>query len=77
MVKFNDMVLQTAEDYGVSRLARYALDIAKAFHNFYEKERVIDEKGNVAEDKLALVVATRQVLEKLFDLLGIDKVDKM
>jgi len=77
LVKFNDMVLQTAEDYGVSRLARYALDIAKAFHIFYEKERVIDEKGNVAEDKLALVVATRQVLEKLFDLLGIDKVDKM
>src|SRR3989344_5585280 len=77
LVKFNDMVLQTAEDYGVSRLARYALDIAKAFHNFYEKERVIDEKGNAAEGKLALVVTTREVLGKLFDLLGIDKVDRM
>ncbi|MBI2024965.1 MAG: arginine--tRNA ligase [Candidatus Harrisonbacteria bacterium] len=77
LVKWPDVVRQTAEDYQVHRLTRYASEIARAFHNFYEKERVIDEKGSIDEGKLALVLAARQILEKVFDTLGISKLEKM
>lgn len=77
LVKLPDAVWQTAEDYQVSRLARYAMEAARAVHNFYEKERVIDETGNVSESRLALVAATREILERLFKILGIEAPEKM
>lgn len=77
LVKLPDVILQTAEDYQVSRLTRYAMELARAVHNFYEKERVIDENGKVSEPRLALVLATREILARLFKILGIDAPEKM
>lgn len=85
LVKLPDVILQTAEDYQVSRLTRYAIELAKAVHNFYEKERVIpaDAKAMAGEGReimnarLALVAATREILAKLFKILGIDAPEKM
>ncbi len=77
LIKLPDVISQTAEDYQVNRLARYAMEFAKAVHNFYEKERVINEKGEVSEPRLALVAATREVLAKLFKILGIEAPEKM
>lgn len=77
LVKLPYMIAQTAEDYQVNRLARYSLEIARALNNFYEKERVIDEDGKVVEPRLALVSATKDILEKVFEILGIDKPKKM
>ena len=85
LMKLPDIILQTAEDYQVSRLARYAMELARAFHNFYEKERVIPadaeamagEGRKIMESRLALVAATREILGRVFDLLGIDKPKKM
>ncbi len=77
LVKLPYMIRQTAEDYNVSRLARYAMELARAFHNFYEKERVIDEKGKIDEGRLALVAAVKNIFERLFKILGIDTPKKM
>ena len=77
LVKLPDVIQQTAEDYQVSRLARYSLEVARALNNFYEKERVIDQSGNVSEARLALVSATRRILGEAFDVLGIEKPIKM
>ncbi|TSC89745.1 MAG: arginyl-tRNA synthetase [Parcubacteria group bacterium Gr01-1014_3] len=75
--KYDYMIQQTASDYQVSRVARYALEIARAVHNFYEKERVIDEKGKVIQSRLALMAATEKVLKQVFGLLGISAPEKM
>lgn len=77
LVKFPDVVRQTAEDYQVSRLARYALDVAKATHNFYEKERVIGAPKETEKSRLVLVAATREILGKLFGIVGITKPKEM
>lgn len=71
------MIQQTAEDYQVNRLTRYVGEIARAFHNFYEKERVIGEPKEIMEARLVLVSATQNVLGRVFDILGIDKPKKM
>jgi arginyl-tRNA synthetase len=77
LIKFPDVLAQTAEDYQVHRLTRYATELAKTFHNFYEKERVVGVGGNLESVRLALVSATKIVFEKLFDILGISKPKKM
>ncbi|MEK7654023.1 MAG: arginine--tRNA ligase [Patescibacteria group bacterium] len=71
LVKYPDLVLQTAKDYQVSRLARYSLEVARAFNNFYEKERVIVEDKKLMGARLALVKATRIVLENVLGVLGV------
>ena len=77
LIKFPYMARQTSEDYQVNRLARYAAEIARAIHNFYEKERVIGEQKDIMEARLALIVATKIILEKLFKILGISAPEKM
>ncbi len=77
LVKLPDLVWQTAQDYQISRLVRYALEVAKSFNNFYEKERVIIDDKNLMNARLGLVAATREVLAKVLDLLGISKPEKM
>ena len=77
LVRYTYIISQTAVDYQVSRVARYALEIARAVHNFYEKERVIDEKGKVIQSRLALMAATEKVLKQVFGLLGIAAPEKM
>ncbi len=77
LVQLPDIVLQTAEDYQVNRLTRYATDLARAFHNFYEKERAITDNVKETEMRLALVEATKTIFEKLFKILGISAPEKM
>src|SRR3989338_8207539 len=77
LVKLPDVLAKTAEDYQVHRLTRYATELAKAFHNFYEKERVVGSGGDVEKARLYLVLTMKIVLENLFDILGISKPKKM
>ena len=77
LVKLPDVVLQTAEDCQVSRVARYASELARAFHNFYEKERVIVEEKELTEARLALVSATQHILGEVLSILGINQPAKM
>jgi len=77
LIQFPDIVEQIAEDYRVNRLTRYAIELAKAFHNFYEKERVIVKDEKILAARLALVCAVKIVLGNALDLMGISKPDKM
>lgn len=77
LVRLPDVVEKTANDYQVNRLARYALDVAKALHHFYEQERVVSADGSVDESRLALVAATKEILWKLFNLIGIEAPERM
>lgn len=75
--EFSEVVAETAKDLGVHRLTRYAIEFARAFHNFYEHERVQGEKQSILEERLALVRATEITLSNLFRLLGISEPEKM
>jgi arginyl-tRNA synthetase len=77
LAQFPEVIADTANDYQVHRLTRYALDVAHDFHNFYEKERVIGEPKDIASARYQLVRATAIVLENLFGILGITKPRKM
>jgi arginyl-tRNA synthetase len=67
------------EEYPVHYLTYYAFDIAKAFHAFYDKCRVIDENDlEMTSARLKLVEATKIVLGIVMgDLIGIDTPERM
>ncbi len=77
LVQMPDIILETAGDLEVSRITRYATELARHFHNFYEKERVIGGDGKPVPNKLVLVLASRAIFEKLFKILGISIPRKM
>lgn len=77
LIKLPDIVEDTTKDLRVHRLTKYALGAAKAFHNFYEKERVIGEERSLSRARLMLIKAVEIVFSNLSDLLGIQKLDKM
>ncbi|MFA4835483.1 MAG: arginine--tRNA ligase [Dehalococcoidia bacterium] len=58
-------------------LPHYAQDLANAFHNFYEKCRVITEDEPRTLARLKLVEATRIVLARTLSLMGMSAPDRM
>ncbi len=77
LVEFPEILSEISTNYEVHRLPRYALELAREFHNFYEKERVITEDKKLTSARLALVTATKIVLANTLNLMGIKAPDRM
>jgi len=77
MVRLPDVIAQTAKDYQVNRLTTYTTELARAFHNFYEKERVVGVGEELEAARVGLMNALKIVLENVFDLMEISTPKKM
>ena len=77
MIEFPELLDDISKNYEVHRLPRYAMELAREFHNFYEKYRVITEDKNLTSARLGLVTATKIVLANTLNLMGIKAPDKM
>ncbi len=77
LIEFPEILADISKNYEVHRLPRYALELAREFHNFYEKERVITEDKKLTSARLALIMATKIVLANSLDIMGIDAPEKM
>lgn len=77
LIEFPEILADMAENYEVHHLPRYALELAREFHNFYEKERIINEDKKLTSARLNLVMATKIVLAQILNLMGIKAPDKM
>jgi arginyl-tRNA synthetase len=74
---FPDLVAEAAERRGPHRIAGYAQDTAKAFHQFYKQCRVLGSEPPLERSRLALCSATKQVLRTALDLIGVEAPDSM
>ena len=77
LIEYPELLEDISESYEVHHLPRYALELAREFHNFYEKERVITEDKNLTSARLALIAATKIVLANVLKLMGIKAPDRM
>lgn len=78
LIKFPEIIEDTARDYQVHRLTRYASELSHAFHNFYEKERIVGEKNkSLISHRIMLVKATQIIIGNTLSLMGIAKPKKM
>jgi arginyl-tRNA synthetase len=74
---FEELVLIAAGQRAPHRLARYAEELAAAFHRFYAECRVLGDDQALSSARWWLVEATRQVLANTLGLLGIDAPERM
>lgn len=78
LAKFSEVVLETSSDYGIHRLAHYALELADAFHSLYDACIVLDEENRtLSSARLALVGATKNVLAETLRLIGVSAPERM
>jgi len=71
LVKFPEIIEDTAKDYQVQRLPQYAIDLATVFHQFYRNCRVISDDKELTKTRLSLISATKVVLKNTLNLMGI------
>ena len=88
ILALSETIEDTARDFQLQRLARYAYELARAFTHFYETTPVIGAGGsptskrksdfqNLESARLALVSITRATLARVCKLMGISSPDKM
>jgi len=77
LIRFPEIVEETAQDYQTQRIVQYALELADAFHRFYEKCKVISEDKKLTQARLSLISAAKVVLKNTLDLMGVSAPEKM
>lgn len=77
LVRFSEVVPSLLEDFRPNLLANYLLELAKAFHSFFEACPVLKSEGETQNTRLVLCELTSRVLEKGLGLLGIGVPERM
>lgn len=77
LIQFPELIEDTAKDFQVHRITRYVSELARAFHHFYEKHRVLTEDPALTAARVELDRAVIIVLGTVLDILGILKPKKM
>jgi arginyl-tRNA synthetase len=78
LAEFPAVVREAVERRGPHAIPVYAIRLADDFHRFYDKHRVLAAKGGEHETfRLALVRATRDVVGRCLDLVGVQAPEEM
>jgi len=72
-----EIIEEVALNYQVHHLTQYALDLATAFHQFYNECHVLIDDEKLKQARLGLLSATRVALKNTLDILGITAPEKM
>jgi arginyl-tRNA synthetase len=77
LADYPEMLAGAARDLAPHDVAFYLRDLAAAFHSYYAAERFLVDDRALAQARLALLAATRQVLRNALALLGVSAPDAM
>ncbi|MCF6192116.1 MAG: arginine--tRNA ligase, partial [Candidatus Hydrothermae bacterium] len=77
LLRFYDLVQEVASSREVHRLPHYLLEVSRAFHQFYQKVRVVTEDAEESRRKLALVELFRRVMRAGLSLIGVEAPERM
>lgn len=77
LARMPDLVATAAAQRAPYKLTAYAESVAKAFHFFYTKRRVVTSDRELSAARLLLCEATRTVLANTLGLLGVSAPEKM
>jgi arginyl-tRNA synthetase len=77
LAQYPEVLTVAATELAPHQLAFYLKDLAADFHGYYNAERVLVDEAAAREARLALLLATRQVLRNGLALLGVSAPEKM
>lgn len=75
--RFPQVVVDAAEKYEPSQIARFAVAVAQSFNKFYNANRINIEDEALKNARAALVKLTRKTIKSAMLLLGIDCPEQM
>ena len=74
---FEDILKQVTDKNEPSILSRYLIDLAEAYSNFYNENKIIVDEKDVQNARVYLTYAVGKVLKTGAELLGIEMPEKM
>ena len=77
LAAYPDMLASASADLAPHDVAFYLRDLAGAFHSWYGAERFLIDDAALAAARMALLVATRQVLRNALAMVGVSAPDAM
>jgi len=77
LARFPEVVKKAARELEPHQIAQYLRDLAAAMHSWYNANQFLVEDKQVRTARLMLAAATRRVLAKGLDLLGVTAPDSM
>ncbi|WP_029921022.1 arginine--tRNA ligase [Nevskia soli] len=77
LTKYPDIVAAAADLMEPHLVAQYLRELAAAFHGFYNTQPMLVDDAGLRNARIALAVATQQVLRNGLDLLGVSAPEKM
>ena len=77
LAEYAPMIASAAAGFAPHDVAFYLRDLAAAFHSYYAAERFLVADPELTRARLALLVATRQLIRNALALLGVSAPERM
>jgi len=78
VMNFPNIVKEAGEQYDPSSIANFSYALAKDFHRFYHDVRILNaETAEAKSFRIQLSIMVGNVLQKSFDMLGIEMPERM
>jgi arginyl-tRNA synthetase len=77
LVTWPDVVEAAARDLEPHKIAFFALDLAGAFHRYYNRHRILTDDAALTQARLGLVRAVQQVLRSALGVCGVSAPERM
>ncbi len=75
--EFEKEVVYSTKNYEPHRIANYLTELAALFHKFYTECRILGTEKDLAEARIALIVAVKTVLKNGLSILGVTAPERM
>ncbi len=77
MARYPEIVRCSAEYMEPHRITYYLMNLASAFHAYYNKHRVLTDEAELTIGRLYLVIAVKKIIRNGLSLLGVSAPEKM
>lgn len=77
LARFPDEIASAARSLEPSKITKYVIDVASAFHSFYNACRIKGEADDVVRGRMALVMCTKTVIKNALGLMNIEAPETM
>ena len=73
---FPEAIKRAMEEYDPSQIAKYIIELSRAFNKYYGSVRILDDE-DYKQARLSIVYAVKMVLKEGLRLLGIGAPEEM
>ena len=77
LAAFPAEIVAAADKYDPARITRYCIDVASAYHRFYNACRILDAEGTVQQGRIALCLAVRGVIHNILTMFKVTAPETM